>query len=164
MGSAGTWDCNWVSIGSVLYNGAKYHLWYFGCNGDAVKIGHATSSDGLTWTKDPANPVLAAGSSGSWDRPRVDFPVVIFDGGSYQMWYSGGNYFTWKTGHATSSDGSVWTKDPFPVSSVGPFGSWDSRSVGAMAVIVNSGKYKMWYSGSQTEEYGSIGYAEKPKN
>lgn len=166
MGPNGAWDHSWVSVGSVLYDGTKYHLWYSGFDtlSVGVKIGHATSPDGLTWTKDPSNPVLVP-ETPLWDSPRVEFPSVIFDGTNYNIWYSGGGYFTWKIGYATSTDGSNWTKDPSnPVLSTGKAGSWDSRSVATMSVIDNSGKFKMWYFGSKAEGFASIGYAEKPYN
>jgi predicted GH43/DUF377 family glycosyl hydrolase len=168
MGSAGTWDRSWVCIGDVLFTGTKYHMWYSGCDSArvGVKIGHATSTDGLTWTKDPANPVLVSLTSAEWDYSRIDYTSVLFDGSIYHMWYSGGSEpFKWKIGHATSTDGINWTKDPDnPVLSAGSSGEWDPNSVAVMSVLVSSdNKYKMWYSGSKTGVTTSVGYAEKPK-
>jgi predicted GH43/DUF377 family glycosyl hydrolase len=166
VGSSGSWENSWISVGAVLFDNTKYHMWYSG--GDTitgiVKIGHATSTDGLTWTKDPSNPVLSQGSSSSWDYPRVELPAVLFDGAVYNMWYSGGSsIFNWKIGHATSANGVNWTKDPSnPVLSKGQAGAWDSKSVATMSVIENSGKYKMWYFGSKLNVSTCIGYAEKP--
>jgi predicted GH43/DUF377 family glycosyl hydrolase len=163
VGPEGTWDNSWVSAGQVLYDGNKYHMWYEGCDTlKGVKIGHATSPDGLIWTKDPSNPVLETLNPLSWDYPRMDFPTVIFDGTTYHMWYSGGYLFKSKIGYATSENGSVWMKYPSnPVMNTGSAGSWDSRSVSAMSVMDSSGvKYKMWYWGSDTVGTGSIGYAE----
>jgi hypothetical protein len=166
-GSKGAWDVSWINLGSVLNDGTEYHIWYTGCDTlVGVKIGHATSPDGLTWTKDPENPVLVTGNPGRWDYPRVDFPCVIFDGTTYHMWYSGGNSFTWRIGYATSSDGSNWTKySSNPVLKTGRSGNWDSWSVANMSVIDSSGvKYKMWYFGSNKVSTASIGYAEVPHN
>lgn len=162
-GVVGTWDYAWVCSGSVLYDSTQYHLWYSAWDGESsVRMGHATSTDGLTWTKDPSNPVLTVGSVGTWDYPRVELASVIFDDTIYHMWYSGGDYFLMKIGYATSKDGSKWTKSPFnPVMSPGERETWDSRSILTMSVMDSSGvKYKMWYGGSKTEETGSIGYAE----
>lgn len=161
-GSKGAWDVSWINAGSVLYDGTEYHIWYTGCDTlVGVKIGHATSPDGLTWTKDPENPVLVAENPGNWDNPRVDFPSVIFDGSAYHMWYSGGNYFQWKIGYATSADGTNWAKySSNPVLKPGKSGTWDSRSVATMSVIDEDGKYKMWYWGSKAFGFASIGYAE----
>jgi hypothetical protein len=162
-GSVGAWDYAWVHTGSVLYDSTQYHLWYSAWDGaNGVRMGHATSPDGLTWTKDPSNPVLTIGTVGNWDYPRVEIPSVVFDDTIYHMWYSGGDYFLMKIGYATSKDGSKWTKSPFnPVMSRGGSGTWDSRSILTMSVMDSSGvKYKMWYGGSKTEGTGSIGYAE----
>ena len=163
-GTKGSWDCSWINAGSVLYDGTKYHIWYTGCDTlVGIKIGHTTSSDGLNWTKDPLNPVLVPGNTGSWDHPRVDFPSVLYDGTTYHMWYSGGNYFAWKIGYATSKDGSKWTKEySKPVLYPGKAGSWDSWLVANLSVLDNSGKYKMWYWGTMANNTASIGYAEVP--
>ncbi|MCU0460890.1 MAG: hypothetical protein MUF36_02560 [Bacteroidales bacterium] len=161
-GIIGDWDYYWVSVGSVLYDGTEYHLWYTASGTSGIKIGHATSPDALTWSKDPSNPVVIPGSSGSWNYPRVDFPTVIYDGTIYEMWYSGGGGFNWRIGHARSSNGSTWTKDAYGVITVGPVGSWDSRSVACMSVIDSSDvKYKMWYWGSDNANLASIGYVTK---
>ncbi len=162
-GSDGTWDNSWVATLSVLFDGTKYHMWYSGCDTlVGVKMGHATSPDGLTWTKDPSNPVFETLNPLDWDFPRKDFLSVVFDDTIYQMWYSGGNLFKYKIGYATSEDGSTWTKYPSnPVLNTGQSGDWDSRSVATLSVMDSSGvKYKMWYCGSNAESTGSIGYAE----
>ena len=169
IGSAGTWENSWINMGDVLYAGTKYHLWYSGCDtlSGWVKIGHATSTDGLTWIKDPANPVLVAEGSGSWENKRVELPSVVFNGTIYHMWYSGGSApFRWKIGHATSTDGINWTKDPEnPVLSIGSSGTWDSGSVACMSVLDISGtKYEMWYFGSNIGVSSCIGHAELPHN
>ncbi|MCK4921017.1 MAG: Ig-like domain-containing protein, partial [Bacteroidales bacterium] len=160
-GQSGDWDGTWIMVGSVLYDGSEYHMWYGGYEGViGPRFGHATSPDGVTWEKDTSNPVLSFGAAGSWDYPRVDFPSVIFDGTTYHMWYGGGNIFTWQIGYATSEDGSVWTKFGNPVLRHGSAGSWDAESVLPDAIIDSAGvKYKMWYGGGSNGK-ASIGYAE----
>jgi predicted GH43/DUF377 family glycosyl hydrolase len=154
------WDRSWVNAGSVLYDGSEYHMWYTGCDTlKGINIGHATSLNGLTWIKDPENPVLI--TEISWDCPRVDFPSVIFDGTTYHMWYSGGWFFQWKIGYATSSDGTNWVKySSNPILKPGKSGTWDSWSVATLSVIDMDGKYKIWYWGGKEQNYASIGYAE----
>lgn len=164
-GTAGSWDGVWVMCPCVLFNGSIYHMWY-AAYGDQVQIGHATSPDGVTWTKDPDNPVLTRGAYGSWDYPRVDFPSVIYDGTTYHMWYSGGVYREWRIGYATSPDGSVWTKadGQNPVLDWGEPGSWDDYSVSGCSVVFDAATYKMWYGGFDVSEEGHIGYATSPTN
>ncbi len=133
VGPNGAWDDVWISCPSVIFDGSEYHMWYSGYDGTNsayIKIGHASSPDGIVWTKDPSNPVL---TPGNWDYPRVDFPEVVFDGADFHMWYSGGEYFDWQIGYATSPDGSTWTKDMAnnPVLETGAAGSWDALSVAA---------------------------------
>ncbi len=124
-------------------------MWYSAWGGTgAVQIGHATSPDGLTWTKDPSNPVLTVGSTGSWDISRVEFPSVVFDGTTYHMWYTGGEVYNSKIGYAKSVDGSIWMKYPSnPVLNVGQAGTWDSKFVSYCSVMDTGVKYKMWYCG-----------------
>jgi len=165
-GPSGTWDDTWVFKPSVLYIDGYFHMWYDAYNGtdEQVRIGHATSPDGVTWSRDPNNPVLSFGSSQSWDYPRVDGPSVIYDGNIYHMWYSGGHFFTWQIGYATSPHpDSLWTKDPQnPVFARGTTGSWDDKWVGFCAVIDSADSLrKMWYSGGNADWDGHIGYAYK---
>jgi hypothetical protein len=160
-GDVGEWDDLGVYSVSVIYDGSEYHLCYNGWNVTATQVGHATSPDGVTWTKDPLNPVLTYEAE-KWDYTSVYASTVLFDSNSYHMWYVGGGGKDWHMGYATSVDGSVWTKWPDnPIFSKESTGSWDSYSVNSAIVIDSSGvKYKMWYFGSQTSITGSIGYAE----
>ncbi len=163
IGPDGTWDDSWIAGPSVLHDGHQFHMWYMASDGigETTQIGHATSPDGTTWTKDP-QPVLSYGASGEWDYPRMDFPEVIFDGCNYHMWYSGGKYLEYQIGYATSKDGSEWNKsDNNPVLSPGSSGSWDERGVSLPAIMDSAGiKYKMWFTGGNGEVSG-VGYAER---
>jgi hypothetical protein len=162
MGTGGSWDDKVITVGAAVFDGTTYHLWYGGIGPSGIGVGHATSPDAITWTKDPSNPVFSPGSSGSWDYPRIDFPSVIFDGTIFHMWYTGGVYFAGQIGYAFSEDGSHWEKYiENPVLRVGPEGSWDESGAFWCTVIDSANmKYKMWYSGGQMEFTGSIGYAE----
>ena len=124
LGGTGTWDANRIAYVSVLKEGATdYKMWYSGR--DATydgnwAIGYATSSDGVSWTKDGSNPVLTGGSFGAWDSHMVREPSVVNVGGTYHMWYTGvSNWPYFHIGHATSSDGITWTKDAATRSSPG---------------------------------------------
>ena len=63
-GPPGAWDEDFIAPSSVLYYDSTYHMWYMGGQLAATsRIGHATSPDGVHWTKDTVNnPVLI------WDR------------------------------------------------------------------------------------------------
>jgi len=48
------------------------------------------------------NPILNLGASGTWDDSRVAYPIVLFDGAKYQMWYAGHDGSNYRIGYATS--------------------------------------------------------------
>ena len=159
-GKAPSWDDEWICHPHVLFDGTIYHMWYNAYGGDLIKIGHATSPDGIIWTKDAHNPVLIPGVYTSWDYPRAEMPSVIYDGTTFHMWYTGGAFLEWRIGYATSPDGSDWTKyDHNPVLDWGEAGSWDDSAVAGCSVIFDTATYKMWFQGIDVGVEGHIGYA-----
>ena len=81
---------------SVLYDATArlYRMWYVGLGEPTdsfrtYRIGHATSADGIAWTRLPA-PVFALGAPGSWDEMWTSHVNVVADpGGGYHMFYFG---------------------------------------------------------------------------
>jgi predicted GH43/DUF377 family glycosyl hydrolase len=164
-GEPGAWDGVARTAGSVILVGSTYHMWFVGADtstGAGDSIGHSTSTDGVEWTVDPANPVLTPGGAGEWDEFGLWLPSVVHDGTQFHMWYSGfGGGGIVRGGYATSPDGSVWTKHPDnPVMDLGPAGSWEDRHVRPGGVVQDGGTFKMWYSGWGTNTNVQIGYAE----
>ena len=76
----------------------------------SLQIGHATSRDGLHWTKDRANPVLPKGSGQDWDRDGTWDPFVLYEDGVFKMWYGGGENTHCDWGYAVSADGVHFVK------------------------------------------------------
>lgn len=77
------------------------------------EIGRATAKEPTgPWIPD-AEPVLKAGSKGSWDDLRISAPHVVKTDTGYTMYYSGsqksGGIYS-SIGMATSADGITWTK------------------------------------------------------
>jgi RimJ/RimL family protein N-acetyltransferase len=88
-----------------------YHMWYTGQARGHSWIGHATSPDGTTWTRNATRPVLSP--EAPWEKVAVMCPHVLWDeeAKQYRMWYSGGDqYEPDAIGYATSADGLSWTK------------------------------------------------------
>ncbi len=174
-GSNGSWDDVLIDSHCIIFTDSLFHMWYMGWNGTAnqVRLGHATSANGISWTKDANNPVLSYGTAGSWDYPRVEAPNVVFDGNMYHMWYSGGNHSGWRIGYATSPHpDSAWTKySGNPVLNLGTLAKWDDTYVGFCSVLLDTTikpeEYKMWYTGGDISLFnqspwsvvGQIGYA-----
>ena len=130
-GPAGSWDRGGLSWPSVVRLGDEYRLYFTGSRiqfGDGV-IGMATSTDGVTWTKQP-DPVLEP--SAEWERGSVDRPRVAPAGDGLVMVYAGG--LLTDRGVAWSDDGISWrrdgqeaaiTRDSFPTSG----SAWDAALV-----------------------------------
>lgn len=97
-GGQGAWDELWVSHTSVVPDLVMgYHLFYVGtaaadycegCDMQRGAIGHAYSTDGITWQRDVKNPILAP-QEGAWDAWTVGGPSVIFRNNEVLLWYFG---------------------------------------------------------------------------
>ena len=159
------WDFQWVDSPNVLFINGVYHMWYCGNDGSITQIGHATSSDKITWVKDILNNPVLKPEAGSWEGAMCYQPSVLFNGTDFHMWYSGGPAFQWSIGYASSSDGINWVKDTLNNPVLEPeAGSWDDTYVGQSSVIFNSDStgFKMWYGGGTGFGMGEIGYATAP--
>lgn len=102
------------------------------------------------WVKYANNPVLSPGQNGSWDSSYMGLNPVIYDCGTYRLFYCAGSrgYTSEKIGYAFSLDGKNWTKYAGnPVLTPGEPGSWESLQLGSGVVIKDGSVYKMWYSG-----------------
>jgi predicted GH43/DUF377 family glycosyl hydrolase len=158
--STGKWDSNVLWRPCVVKTDSGFLMWYNGEDGMGVdRIGLATSSDGVSWTRYAQNPVLTEGASGEWDHGSVNEAWVIYEGGLFKMWYSGetltgtnpytAQIATYQIGYATSTDGIHWTKYfGNPVLTTGPSGSWDDKWVWRPIVLSTSpSSWLMYYSG-----------------
>ena len=154
---AEAWE-DWILFApKVILDGSTYKMWYAAGTGTTTadndyQIGYATSSDGITWTRDTGNnPVLAPGGGVTWDADSVLESHVIKDGSTYKMWYQGARTSTGKSqiGYATSSDGITWTKDGGnPVVANGAGGSDDEDQASKPCVLkIGASDYRMWYCG-----------------
>jgi branched-chain amino acid transport system substrate-binding protein len=162
VGDPGSWDESWVIMPSVIKEGNTYMMWYRGVAADGLRrIGLATSTDGVTWAKAPANPVLDPGISGDWDENGIVSARVIKDGATFKMWYTGADTAgTMRIGYATSGDGTSWTKHSGnPVLDVGGSGAWDEQAVLGAHVVKDDATFKMWYTGTDAAGTLHIGYA-----
>lgn len=103
-GSTGQWDANGVWVPDVWKEGSTYHMMYTGRSvGGVTKVGHATSSDGATWTKDASNPVFNA--TGTWADNCTENSQIVKIDGTYYLWFSNLTCGTQRqTGVATSTD------------------------------------------------------------
>ena len=158
VGAIGSWDASRVSNPTVTKVGSTYHMWYSSPISPAGGIGHATSPDGINWTKDSGNPVIPGGS-GTWDD-TLFAPFVLYDGSLFQMWYTGCNptLDICQIDYARSVDGSTWSKRGV-VLAMGSSGDFDSGLAGYPTVMMGVPYFRMWYTGSGSDELYRIGLA-----
>lgn len=113
LGPKGSWDSQSHAGPCVLKLEDEYHMWYLG-SGDyrgktAWRIGHATSPDGLSWTKSGSNPVLDIGNPSDWDGGTFMSFDIVFRDGRFLFWYAAAptehrdeTKMTIQIGHGTS--------------------------------------------------------------
>ena len=160
---SGTWEYININAPSVIKKGlSDYQMFYSagGAGDNAWRIGMATSSDGINWTRYPGNNCGTAGpgcvfqiTSGAF-KPIARYPSVIFDatrtdGRKYQMWFTvqtaSDNKF--HLAYAWSNDGINW--DSYPGTVLSPVGDgWESSGVWSPSVIKEGNNYKIFYTGS----------------
>ncbi len=113
-GVTGSWDYQGVGFPSVIKDNGIYKMWFSGYDGTTWRIGYATSTDGVTWTKYSSGgaeaPVLDVSGSGP-DAYGAYQPSVAKDGSVYKMYYTGiSTAGTLTIDYATSVDGITWVK------------------------------------------------------
>jgi hypothetical protein len=101
VGAPGQWDAYYVEDPAIaLLNGTFYMVYTARPFLEAQQIGLATSSDGITWQKFAANPILT-GQPG-WEGANVTVASMLFKETKFHLWYSADGSGTWQAGYATS--------------------------------------------------------------
>jgi len=162
----GQWDALAVGQPSCLSQGGGFRIWFSG--GDInyqVRILHASSSDGVTWSRDP-NPALDVGNAGEWDAWAVDTPEVVQVDGLFYLYYFGqrepGTIDGSSIGMATSVDGHQFVRTGAdPILAPGPPGAWDERWIESPSVVFDErrSRWTMWYTGVSIDGLVRIGMA-----
>jgi sucrose-6-phosphate hydrolase SacC (GH32 family) len=168
--NAAAWDHRAVETPSVVYFNGQYHMFYTGypltyADSTSYRIGHATSPDGITWTRDANNPIVAP------TDPTVTTPLwkfnqavtaepaaVVFNNKIYLYYSAVGTNTTngniQVIGLVTSSDGTNWSAQQEilrPDQTLYPTASWFGYSTPA-AVVLN-GKMHLFYDVAQVSPW-----------
>jgi len=83
-----SWEGTSVGAPSVYFDGQNYHIYYHAGPIVPYYIGHATSTDGINWTKD-ANYVLGRGGFAAFDQNMIAAPDVIRVANKLRLYYAG---------------------------------------------------------------------------
>jgi hypothetical protein len=146
----------------VLRDGARHLMWYTGWNGDDAvddagrarlvhqRIGFASSSDGVGWTKEAGEAglgaVLGLGPDGSFDAQAASQPFVVREGATFRMWYEAYDGRQWRIASASSADGRAWTREGVALEPGGP-GAPDELGARNPVVVKRRGRWELWYQG-----------------
>ena len=150
--SAAQWDQGGNETPAVVSFGGKYHMFWTGypdawpgLNAMNFKIGHATSSDGIAWTKDATFLLEPSGIPGDFDQYIVGEPgPVVFNNVLYLYFTAVGvdaglGASLQTIGVVTSADGVAWSQAALafkPDQTVYPRGSnWVGYSTPNATVI-----------------------------
>ena len=151
------YDSRGIKHPMVVHDGEMYHLYYKAYIGQDTgsadpsyhsTIAYATSPDGLAWTKHGV--VIEIGGEGAFDSNSVSFPVVVYDGNRFEMFYNAYDGSISSPGYAVSEDGLNWEK-------IGPVGSVEGVIIGA---VKENGNYRIWYQYSPEQYLYELCYAE----
>jgi hypothetical protein len=87
-----------------------------------VRLYRLTSSDGASWVRSPAGPILPDATPGQWDAGGLETPGVVSFRGKYHLFYTAYRYAVgtpeyaasspgdFRIGHAVSDDGVTFTR------------------------------------------------------
>jgi hypothetical protein len=167
-GPLGCFDDHGVYPASIVESDGRLLLFYVGWNPGATpplfyaSIGLAASDDdGRTFRRVSRAPILARSD---FDPCLVTSPCVLRDSGRWRMWYVSGYAWDELDGrlrshyhvkYAESEDGIDWRRDGHVCIDV----ARGERNVARPWVVVDGGRYRMWYAVAGDEPY-RLGYAE----
>ncbi|MCK6528528.1 glycosyl hydrolase [Myxococcota bacterium] len=176
-GRPGRFDSMVVGQAHCLRDGELLFLWYTGSDGEGtsarapdgrgfgLRIGAAVSRDGRKWVpvdgEGPRAASLGRGDGTAWDSARTSSPCVVrAPDGRWHMYYVGADVTRERAqiGVATSRDGLSWEKVG-PVLGAGARGSFDADAPGSASALRRSGRFHLFYEGTDAEGRRRIGLA-----
>lgn len=147
------WEGQALMCPDVLWDdeARQFRMWYSG--GEQFEpnaIGHATSPDGLRWTRQAGNPILIPSQDAAWEQERVTACHVVRQDGWYVMFYIGFKDVNHaQIGVARSKDGLThWERHlANPIIRVGTAQDWDYDAVYKPYAILDGNRWILWYNG-----------------
>lgn len=152
----GTWDSGFVSAPAVIYADGVFHLFYVGGSGTPYDsrgaVGYATSTDGLVFTRHPANPVLAIDPA--VEGRGVGAVVALHEGANWILYLNlrpstgqegfGAGFAVLR---ATAPEPiGPWTLDAAPALPQSAPASWDTW-IAPASVVRTPDSYRLYYTG-----------------
>jgi hypothetical protein len=160
-----------VGDGFVLKEGDDFHMWYIfgkgwqtyeegGVPERTYKIGHAISSDGVSWRKTAEGVSIIPDAIGELECQAL--PCVIKIDGVYHMFFCFRHSVDFRTnpvrgyriGHAQSRDMVHWERDDDSIAISQESGSWDSDMMCYPGICQSGGQTYLLYNGNEFGKYG----------
>ena len=138
------WESVLVMSPSIIIKDGTYHMMYRGSDGVNSRIGHATSSDGINWNRDPANPVIDIGGAGQPDSVGCEDPTIVYEGGTYYIFYIGYDGVDSQGMLATTTDFVTFTKQGL-ILPKGAGGSYDDSFAKPLGFVKIGAGWIMYY-------------------
>ena len=131
---ASGWE-NAINRNCVLKIGDVWRMWYTGQANGHSYIGVAESEDGLHFHRIVSEPVLSPELP--WEGESVMNPCVLFENGTYRMWYSAGETYEPNVlAYAESDDGVHFVRSPLnPILTNAPENEYEQERIGGCQVI-----------------------------
>jgi len=152
LGTGAPWEVSGPQTFEILERPwmGDYLMAYSANNGAGnFGIGIATSTDGVTWVKDPANPVMTSAAA-VWYQNGLDVMDLTFDGSIYKIALSGTSPAGMSMGQAFSNDGIAWNIVLSPVIAPSAVPAWDDAAIFAPLPFLEGNTLRSLYTG-----YGS---------
>jgi predicted GH43/DUF377 family glycosyl hydrolase len=139
-------DASGVAHPSVLHDGAAYVMWLTGYSGTTPAIGRVTSA--TTSFSGLAAAAITLNGTATYDAAGQKDPVVIKDGTTYRMLYTGvGSDGAERTLYATSSDGVTWDRQGLVLDpSQRPY-AFDETGVEPSGMMIDGSTLHVWTTG-----------------
>ena len=101
-----------LNRGMYWREGSNHYMFYHGTEwaGGIASMGMAYSSDGISWTKEPTNPVLIGPITTIGSQTQIDANELVKVGNTYYAIINDISVVPRSSGIATSTDLKTWTK------------------------------------------------------
>lgn len=149
LSAEGTYDTGGVLPIEVLKVDNKYQMWYLGYD-TMWNILYCESDDFTTWSGHQ----LVIDHTHTYDTDNHHPGTVIYDNGTYKMWYSGYDGTNWRIMYCTSTDGKTWSNFQVVVEYNDHY--YASTYAYMPCVLKEGTTYKMWYCGFDGTNYRII--------
>ena len=157
-GAAGTPDSNMASFPGVWYENGTYYVVYEAvghASSQRGAIGLATSTDGITFTKQG---IILDYAPNTWEAANIGTPSLYKENGIWYLFYHGSDYNVCQIGVATGTSLLNLTKHAGnPILAVAP-GKADAGTLGRRGVKKVGSKYYMVYEVSENQVPGAPGF------